>query len=109
MEVKDSDTEYAHQMVIVDERIQESSNAESLAGKNQKKSSLKMRTLSKIPPGGLLDIKGVHDENIRIPAMEGLRIEQYSNAMFWQFAPHLEPVCCGPKSLICRTDVAYPS
>jgi hypothetical protein len=54
----------------------------------------KTRTSSKILPGGLLGVRGVPGESI--PAKEGLRIDQYSNAMYWQFAPYLESVRYGP-------------
>ena len=77
--------ECVRRVMIVEARIRESS-----------KMALNTRTLSKIPPGGLLGVKGVHGESM--PAMAGLRIDQYSNAMYWQFAPYLEPVRCGPRS-----------
>ena len=73
------------QVMIVEARIQESS-----------KSALKTRTLSRIPPGGLLGVKGVPGESI--PPMAGLCIDQYSNATYWQFAPYLESVRCDRRS-----------
>jgi hypothetical protein len=91
MEVEDSDIE----CVRIEARIRESSNPDSLAREKRKKSS---HTLSHIPPGGALGIDDVPGESI--PAMEGLRIEDYSNAIYWQFAPYLEPVRCGPRYLI---------
>ena len=74
--------ECVRRVMIVEARIRGSS-----------KTALNTRTLSKIPPGGLLGIKGVPGKSI--PALAGLRIDQYSNAMYWQFAPYLEPVRCG--------------
>lgn len=69
---------------------QESSSAKSPASKNCLKSSLKMHPLTETPPGGFLDTIGALNEII--PAIGELRIKQYSNARYWQFAPHLEPV-----------------
>jgi hypothetical protein len=82
--------------MIVEARIRESSNTKSQAGKNQKKTALRTRTVSNIPPGGLLRTDSVPGESI--PAMERLSIDQYSNATYWQFAPVLEPVGCGPRA-----------
>jgi hypothetical protein len=64
---------------------------------NWKKSSPTNRTLSRTPAGGLLNIRDVPDEDF--PAKETLRIEMYSNAIYWQFAPYLESVRCGTRRL----------
>ena len=77
--------ECVRRVMIVESRIQELS-----------KTALKTRTLSNIPPGGLLGVRSVAGGGI--PAMAELHIDQYSNAMYWQFAPYLEPVRCGPRS-----------
>ena len=68
----------------------ESSSAKSPASKNRPKSSLKMHPLTETPPRGFLDTIGALNETI--PAIEELCIRQYSNARYWQFEPHLEPV-----------------
>jgi len=80
--------ECIRRVMLVEARIRESS-----------KTALKTRTLSEVPPGGLLGVMGAPGESI--PAMAGLRIDQYSNAMYWQFAPYLEPVRCVSRSRIC--------
>jgi hypothetical protein len=85
--------ECVHQMMVVEARIREPSNTMSQASKNKKKGA---RRLSKTPPGGLLDVRGVPDRSI--PTMVRLRIEQYLNALYWQFAPHLDSVHCGLRS-----------
>ena len=104
-EVEDSEEESrdllecVRQVMLVEAKIRESSNAEGLTRKNQKESSLKMRTVGQsMPPGGLLEMIGVPGESI--PTMGELRIEQYSNAVYWQFAPYLEQVRYGPRSSI---------
>lgn len=94
MNVDDNDIEFVH----LETRTREFSDAESLVSNNWQKSLLKMLTLSQIPPGGFLCTEVVPGEII--PAMEVLRIEQYSNARYRQFAPYLEPVRCGHRSLI---------
>src|SRR5258706_1409229 len=76
------------QVMLVEARIQESS-----------KMALKTCTLSKVPPGGLLGVMGVPGKSI--PAMAGLCIDQYSNAMYCQLVPYLEPVHCVSRSRIC--------
>jgi len=91
--------ECVRRMMSVEARIREPSNTESQAGQTRKKTTLKGRKLSKNPPGGLLNISGVPGESI--PAMAGLRIEQYSNAAYWKFVPYLESVRCAPRLLIC--------
>ena len=63
------------------------------------------RMLIQDPPGGPLNIKRVPGESP--PAIGTLCIDEYSNAMYWQFAPYLEPVHCGPMPVICRTNIAY--
>jgi hypothetical protein len=83
-------------MMMVEARIQWSSKTKSQAGKNWKKMAQKICTLTRTPPGGFLDRRGVPGESI--PMMARLHIEQYSNAVYWQFAPYLEPVCCGLRS-----------
>jgi hypothetical protein len=88
--------ECVRRMMMVEARIRRSSKTKSQAGKNQKKMARKIRTLTRTPPGGLLDRRGVPGESV--PAMARLRIEQYSNAIYWQFAPYLEPVRCGLRS-----------
>jgi hypothetical protein len=85
--------ECVHWMMVIEARIREPSNTTSQAGKNKKKGACR---LSKTPPGGLLDVRGVPDRSI--PAMARLRIEQYSNALYWQFVPHLDSVRCGLRS-----------
>jgi hypothetical protein len=83
-------------MMVLEARIRVSSTTKSQAGKSQKKTA---HTLSKIPPGGLLDVVGVLEETI--PTMAGLHIKQYSNALYWKYAPYLDPVHCGIRSGIC--------
>jgi hypothetical protein len=85
--------ECVRRVKIVDPAPQESSNARRLTRKNPK------NTPSQTPPGGLLGRIGVPGE--RIPTMEGLHIKQYSNTMYWKFAPYLEHVRCETGSLIC--------
>ena len=77
--------ECIRRVMIVEAKIQKSS-----------KTAMKTRTLSKFPPGGLLGVRGVPGDGV--PAMAELRIDQYTYAMYWQFAPYLEPVRCGPRS-----------
>lgn len=91
--------ECVRRMMILDARIQESSKKKSRPGKNQKKTVLKESTLSNIPPGGVLGISSVPGESP--PTMAGLSIDRYSNAIYWQFKPYLEPVRCGPRSRMC--------
>ena len=83
-------------MMIVEARIQESSNTKSQAGKNRKKTALKKCILNKIPPGGPLHIISVPVEDI--PAMARPPIKQYSNDIYWKFALDLESVSCGPRT-----------
>jgi len=68
-------------MVLIEARICKSSNTESQASKNQKKTVLKTRTLSKAPPGGLLETTGIPGKSL--PAMTSLCIKHYSNALYW--------------------------
>jgi hypothetical protein len=98
-EVSQGVLECVCRMMMVEARIRRSSKTKSQAGKNRKKMVQKICTLTRTPPGGLLDRRGVPGESI--PAMAKLRIEQYSNATYWQFAPYLEPVHCGLRSWIC--------
>jgi hypothetical protein len=88
--------ECVRRMMVLEARIRVSSTTKSQAGKSRKKTA---RTLSKIPPGGLLDVVGVLEETI--PAMARLHIKQYSNALYWKYAPYLDPVRCGIRSGIC--------
>ena len=98
-EVSQDLLECIRRMMIVEARIRESSKTKGKAGKNRKKMAPKIRTISKIPPGGLLGISSVPSKGV--PARAGLRIEQYSNARYWQFAPDLESVRCDSRSRIC--------
>jgi hypothetical protein len=82
--------------MILEARIWGSLNTKSQAGKSWKKTA---HTLSKTPPGGLLDVVGVLDKTI--PAMERLHIKQYLNALYWKYGPYLDPVHCGIRSGIC--------
>jgi hypothetical protein len=82
--------------MVLEARIWVSSTTKSQAGKSWKKTA---HTLSKIPPGGLLDVVGVLEETI--PVMVRLHIKQYSNALYWKYMPYLDPVCCGIRSGIC--------
>jgi hypothetical protein len=88
--------ECIRRMMIIEARIRESSNTKSQAGKNRKKTAPKKRTLNKIPPGGPLGIIGVTIEGV--PAMARPPIKQYSNEIYWKFAPDLESVSCGPRT-----------
>jgi hypothetical protein len=54
---------------------------------------------TQIPLGGLLGTTCVPGEPIT--TMEELCIKQYSNTMYWRFAPYLELVHCETGSLIC--------
>jgi hypothetical protein len=92
-EVSQDLLECVRRMMVVEARIREPLNTASQAGKNKKKGA---RRLSKTPPRGLLGVRGVPDGSI--PAMARLRIEQYLNALYWQFAPHLDSVHCGLRS-----------
>jgi hypothetical protein len=73
-----------------DPTTQESGSTKRLARKNKP---------TQIPLGGLLGTICVPGKPV--PTMEELRIEQYSNTMYWRFAPYLELVCCETGSLIC--------
>jgi len=73
--------ECVHRMVLIEARIRKSLNTESQASKNQKKTVLKTRTLSKAPPGGLLETTGIPGKSL--PAMTSLCIKHYSNALYW--------------------------
>jgi len=48
------------------------------------------RNFDLIPPGGVLGTIGVPGEII--PARDHLRIEEYSNEVYWRFAPYLDSV-----------------
>ena len=86
--------ECIRRMMVVEAVIRESS---AKLPKNKKgKGAHKLRMLSSIPHGGLLNMKGGPDESV--PLMEDLNIQEYSNETYWRFAPYLEDVCCTLKA-----------
>ena len=56
------------------------------------KGAQKVCILGSIPPGGMLNTKIRPGKSA--PAMEHLDIQEFSNHMYWRFAPYLEEVCC---------------
>jgi hypothetical protein len=68
------------------------SNANGQGKKKGKKGSPKIHSMSTIPPGGMLNMENAPSKTIS--AIETLKITEYSNQVYWKFAPHLDPVSC---------------
>lgn len=57
----------------------------------------------RVPPGGELNVDGRSGESPQ--AIEQLEIKEYSNEVYWRFAPYLDPVRCTLKpTRKCITD-----
>ena len=83
--------ECIRRMMVVEAAINKASS------KGRKgKGAQNAHSFSSIPPGGALNMKGEPGESI--PAVDQLKIQEYSNKAYWRFAPYLEAVRCTYKS-----------
>jgi hypothetical protein len=77
--------ECTRRVMVLEERIKENDMAQ-VKEKGDKRNAIG----SIMPPGGVLNMKGVPGQTI--PQQEGLDIGNYSNEAHWKYAPYLDPV-----------------
>jgi hypothetical protein len=82
--------ECTRRVMVLQAKIQEHTTNRVLATSNEIPAE-NTQELSTAPPGGVLVINGPPDKDI--PPRSALCIEDYSNSVYWQYAPYLDTVC----------------
>jgi len=85
-EASESVFECVRRILVTEAAIQQS----MLKKKHKAKPIRQTRSFDLIPPGGVLGTIGVPGEIV--PTRDHLRIHEYSNKVYWKFAPYLESV-----------------